>query len=790
MHVQVDLGGISGPVRLLSTLPDFPVGLLQGYNGIGKTLTVRLLEVLTGTMPYPPDEPAWVSMCRAIGPGTVTISGLHGAQEIRWTFDTSAWEAGGELVRDGWFDSITTNGKPITLAQARQSLRVHRLAGDETLLDSLAGMVDGHRSQLNRLLSELIAPEGRLTESELAIDRAAVFLDRVQPERFLVDLRNVEGGGARLKELTMSLDHAATRLQLLEQAAETTRMLQLMRLRAPELDNQITRFDADIARLEEQRTSLDTQLKTQTQRAAVSDKVRHDLENARRTRDRNRDKLSGVAARLSAALATLELGDDPGDIAAEINAQRTRIAELEKRKEAADAAPQLRTALDAMNVPLDRATERGLGDAELLELNERPITVRQLATAARRRRRHLEGLPPAPEVLEIDRSLDAERRRLARLVELPELLEEVDRFTRLRNQQEERLNALLATGALEAAKRMQQLEQQRAAADHELLRISSARAAAAQQRASVGGGVTQEQLEQDLLGQLAASDTDAEQLDSDLRTISDTVTALTLERTALERTTATARVDLDRQRAELRELLELLKDPKWRWVVSRALPEAEAATLKWLDDHQSRVARLRDRLGRLRASLLGIVQALDSISAELRGQGSRDTVYEGLLRHWLSDQFSRHFDQPLMREHLFPGATDVRVDLTARHVTWQADGRAHSRPLTALSSGEQAFAYTQARLAGLDVRDDPNLNRLIVLDEFGSFIAENRLHSLYELLLARRDRHPRDQVLIVLPLREDFATQAANAFGAQRDLLLGLADQLSKHEYAVQDLTR
>ena len=100
--------------------------------------------------------------------------------------------------------------------------------------------------------------------------------------------------------------------------------------------------------------------------------------------------------------------------------------------------------------------------------------------------------------------------------------------------------------------------------------------------------------------------------------------------------------------------------------------------------------------------------------------------------------FSSWFNNPLVRRELLPSAEgEIVVNLATREVVWTESGSVRSRPLEAFSSGEQAFAYTRARLAVLDEDQNRPPNRLIALDEFGAFIAHDRLTGLLAYLRER-----------------------------------------------------
>jgi len=139
-----------------------------------------------------------------------------------------------------------------------------------------------------------------------------------------------------------------------------------------------------------------------------------------------------------------------------------------------------------------------------------------------------------------------------------------------------------------------------------------------------------------------------------------------------------------------------------------------------------------------------------------------------------------------VRQELLPNAIgEIAVDVERREVTWTERDATRSRPLDAFSSGEQAFAYTRARLAVLDEQAKP-LNRLIALDEFGAFIAHDRLAGLLAYLRDRTRDHPEDQVVVILPLSRDYTQLASNALASEADAFGKLAEEIATRSYAVR----
>src|SRR5215212_5569490 len=131
-----------GPVSVIPEIPDSRLAVLQGYNGIGKSMAFRLLQVLTGVMPYPETSDSWQSFRLALGSGTVTASELTDGSTISWYFDSEDWLDLSPPINDSWFTSLQIGGSDSTLEDVRRKVTVHRLAGDENRIETLALQID------------------------------------------------------------------------------------------------------------------------------------------------------------------------------------------------------------------------------------------------------------------------------------------------------------------------------------------------------------------------------------------------------------------------------------------------------------------------------------------------------------------------------------------------------------------------------------------------------------------------------------------------------------------------
>jgi hypothetical protein len=103
---------------------------------------------------------------------------------------------------------------------------------------------------------------------------------------------------------------------------------------------------------------------------------------------------------------------------------------------------------------------------------------------------------------------------------------------------------------------------------------------------------------------------------------------------------------------------------------------------------------------------------------------------------------------------LFENGSRLRVDLNDMTTTWTtSSNERRTRPLEAFSSGERAFAYTRVQLE--EIGHHTSDNKVVFLDEFGAYVARDRLSQLLAFIRNRVLGKLADQVLVVLPLGSD-----------------------------------
>ena len=295
------------------------------------------------------------------------------------------------------------------------------------------------------------------------------------------------------------------------------------------------------------------------------------------------------------------------------------------------------------------------------------------------------------------------------------------------------------------------MESLRRASDERMLDLAAHRAALRQQIGSIAVAENPALAATQLQEALRTLNVEESELEKELLASEASLGAVALRLADAEEDARIARRDQSRADAELRRVssdLTTSSDLQWlrEALPTHAIPsprDSPAQQAVAIGYAGGVVNRVEDRLGAHRSQLAAVENALRGLGRRLRGHALETQRYVEPLEKWLGEHFSEWFNIPRVRAELLPEADGpVRVDLKRAEVTWRKGSLERARPLEAFSSGEQAFAYTRARLAILDEEANGPANRLIVLDEFGAFIAHDLLAGLLAYLRRSIGRPP------------------------------------------------
>lgn len=800
MRVEIKATPV-GALSILRELPDAHLAILEGHNGIGKSLSVRLLEICTGGRPYPLTSLPWQSLCENLGPIEVTASNLEGVGVIHWEADTRDWLGSSNAPGDHpGFRSITVDGQPATVDEVRRLLTVHRVGGDEGTLETLAQQLERSADVVSRWARRYAhQTEGPLARLEATADDVARLLGRWSRQDYVKLLESADDARAAAEVAARELSEAERARRDVVDAVRMRNQMAQIRDQSPELLARSSAIDADIARWQTERDGLYQRVTALAATVAASQPALKELERARHTTARNRERLSEALNEASRLATRLEVDAEPGAARDALNEYGRRRADLETQRLQLDSAPAMRSVLDGLIKQLGDASTRGLGDQVAIDdpITEMQLTVHQTQAGMSTRRAYLEGKPPEPDARAVVEEIERLDRVLADAKALIELLREAERRRRLVAENEDRTNRALGAINPRALGEIRSLESKRAEADAQLLALAAERAAVHQQLGAMGNPRAQSALSSQLAQRLASLGIEREGLDLAVRAAESRSREANAALIRARDVAASLRREISRADTEISDsLVHLRENPAVAWLRA-ALPSHSRASqvdpprdqLLVIDSARAAVDDILHRATELRGQIGAVTAALRTIAGRLHGLPPESERYVDLLQLHFGKHFSEWFNNPLVRRELLPDADkDIRVDLSRREVIWTRGRRELARPLEAFSSGEQAFAYTRARLAVLDEEPDRARNRLIVLDEFGAFIAHDRLTGLMAYLQERHGDHPNDQVLVVLPLSRDYDEMARNAAGDQRRAYQSLAAQIANSRYAVQTL--
>jgi hypothetical protein len=791
----------SGGLPLISEIPEFGVVRLEGYNGVGKSLTVRLLQICAASpFPFDVESQAWRSFCTGLGRLTVTVTGLREAHELRLDIDGEAMfeasQATGSQTLD-WFEAAEMDGQPLrSLDELRALLSVRRISGDVGLIETLAEMAD----EQARLIEAQVEPglgHDKLGQAEALLSDLSEQLGSYSSQ--LMGERQAAASKAQQERETgeQALRTAVTRLEQLDELSAMVARLQTIDVEGQQLDDQLTRLEAEIAEVRSQLKEATERLSDAEKASVNTQELLRQMESAERSYKNAAGRVRNLTLELAEVLQAAG-ADDVNQLERRRVELQGRLEQGRQRRVELDASDAMGKLIDQLQPLIDAAIAAGLGEQPLLAAAEGPLkqwTVVRLGEALTRRRDELRQVPNLREAVQLDKQIADMEAALRGLAKVEPLLEQrskwqkkIDDALKLSSELDEQLDAA-------AAEKLEQLRDERRRLDEQLAQLAGERAILSHRRDALGAPQEREALAKSLAQKLDEEGLSEQELPTELTAAS---RAADNERQALGHLSEilrSAAAAAERDKAELAAIVRALEsDNRYAWIkrLKVALPRAEQAPeeqLAALDQLKAGLELANARFDSFRTLFAGVRSGLRSgLSATLRGLEPTANFRLPELQRWLESEAKSWFsDSAVAKALLGDGATDISVDLTTKQIAWKsASGEARNKPLEALSSGEQAFAFTQARLALLSQETRRVANRLIALDEFGAFVSVNRMQELAGYLQHWRHSHTGDQILLILPTSQDYAALANATTGQQAERYRRMAQALADDEYLVE----
>jgi hypothetical protein len=744
----------TGGIRLIPEIPDQRLCRLEGLNGIGKTLAIRLLELSTGQQPYAGMPLAWRSL-RALGPCSIKVTGLDSHQTLvivltpdRWTDDPAV---------PGVLGHASLDGVDIPFDSVPKILSVVRIAGDQTMVTQIE-----ERIRADSRLAQSIASvtETRLHGLEQLSSR---LLDTVRPfsraaYRQVVDA--TADAAARRDEGHAEVTVAADRGRSLSELAALEQARARLTERAPQLETEIAGADESIAAFDLQRLGLTRRRDELLPVAQAAEGVIRQIRRLSRLQERQAEHARQSQDQVESLAQSLSVSADIASVVLATSEVQSQILDLSNRRKSFAVLPELDALLRRIEAAVDESPQ-GLPETEIVVvLGSAKLSVADLRNGLHARRQELAKLQAFAALSEIDAELADLRQRKQRLSQLSALLTESRRLSGGLRRTEERLRESFQRAREDAS-------EQYGAIIRDLEELEKNRLEVIELRATLRYS----------LGLLQAHGS-ADELDAEIaaRRREFQVTGATQEAVAA---TSNALEEARRKAAEAEETASaaasahaqftrrlkdaiaiLVGDPPLRRILEKAavhLPSEDSPD----DAYLAVFERLAQALERLQVGTDTVVIAggalkgnLDTLAGMVgKSVGEVGDSLDRLAKHYEAI-FGELLSRDEMQHALFNGGSFDSLDLLSGEVAWKsASGDLRRRPLEAFSSGESAFAYV---LASAISKTNPQArNRLLVLDEFGAFIEAGKMQDLIAFLSRDvLDAGRADQVVVILPLRD------------------------------------
>lgn len=760
MHIRIEAEFRRG-LRIIGEIPDIPLCRIEGYNGIGKTNAVKLLRLCAGDQPFTGHDNSWKTFRNQLKSARVVVTGLHGAQEIEWLIDSSRWPEPAERLGD-LIGAIRIDGKSAQPRDILPLFSVHHVVAADTPVSVLTERI----SSTQKRIQEWDAGVGRQRqeEIEIALGELQHKITECAPSQLARDLTVATEADKLAIGLAAQLEAAREQTKLLDKAVEVATQLTQVRGRGPEMDEKIQELTARLENLDEQRQRLDNQIATASTQKHLTEKAEKEFENAQKHLIRQDKIFRTLRSHLQhlAAVAGVEPLDS--DLAAARQTIGQHLNDLLEKLPRVHATPLLVNLLNSLTSSLESAERENLGDTVLIGSGQiSPWTVTELREAFENQAAILSEETPSADAEQLTEEIEKTRGRLDAIAQAEGALGELEAAHTALTKAEHRLRKATKDLPEQTARTLQDLMQARTALDQETLTAQGDHARLSHTRELLGGGKTEEALAAELVQLCREAKVEVARLRGHREKALIEMEELTRrEAQASQQASLSRRTSEDRVSSVISISNFLAQSPDVTWIrraipAISSLPELSPARQA---EELMRVAtvidRARDSLASTYSSLRAIETALGRLGSRIHtpnGQVGTETSSDRAAKLWLADEVRQWFDSDVVREALFDGGRDVKLDPDSLQLSWTTvGGELNERPLAAFSSGQQAFAYTQAQVAGLDRDSNAAANRLIALDEFGSFIDAKNMSALASYLQARQAQAPNDQVLVILPL--------------------------------------
>jgi hypothetical protein len=791
VRFRFDAPNRSGGLRLIEDIPDYGICHLEGRNGVGKSLALRLLELVTGQQPYGEMPGAWMTLKENLGATTVSVEGLDG-EDLVVELRPTEWPAKPDPVGE-WLGGARIGATELPITEIRRRLVVVRIAGDETFEGTIRRRLASESAAISRAHDRFEAQRSRLDELLAHLSETLAAAD---PERAADEERQLEAISEEIVRTEGDLRRRQEELSLIEQALLARRRHAAHESALPDVETQLAAVETRMGELEDQLRQSEARQAQLLGELSRGSELETQIAETRARRDKRLQRFQRLERETAAQAAQLGVTPDVDSInAARLQAEDERKA-VASGLESAGHNASVRTFTAHIARELDGRGELRGEVVAVLE-GEQPgrVTGAELRAGVQRRQVELAEVEDDPLLTELR---EDDRRLVRRISDLRNLRSNVEALDRARDRlrsDEADLTALVdrSEAAGERRTEYETLAKSLESMQDELRQLLAQQAQLRVRAHELTAGKSAAEVAEDLaLGHAKLGLQDATELDLRHR---ETTSAAEESRVRLRQLRA-EQLDLQRsvalRAAELDEVRKKAAALTWLpTAVRRVLASGGETGIEAVGALRVAASSVHDSLYLVRDYFDQLVAAAERLAVDV-GHRDHSRAPDDALLDPLAQEIGRRlrdeFDQDEIRQALFDGGKLIEIDLNTLEAKWQAGSDEVSRPFEAFSSGEQVFAYTRARIKRVEELDAPH--KVIALDEFGAFLARDRLERLARYLRDEVVGQIADQVVIVVPLAARYERQAAETTGELQERFTERARQITQRHYFAEDATK
>ncbi|MFG1862362.1 AAA family ATPase [Microbispora bryophytorum] len=777
-------------LKIISEIPSTSLCKIEGYNGVGKTSAIKLLQLCTGKQPF--NDVTWRTFCSELIRARVVATQLNEVREIEWLLEPNHWEENArsqakplkeDMVR------VAIDGRKKSLRDAASLLQVHHLniaETPETILASRAH-IGGH------ILSAWHSADERADAVDAPLFGLVKLLESCSTDRVRLALKAAGRAETMVREISQRAREARKRVDLLTTAVATADRLDALRGATPRHQERLSRLESELATVDMRKEALDAEIEAAYARQDSNQRAEKAFVRAQKALERCTRSQHAAAKELRETAARVGVSPAHGSVEREIALVEQRLTQLQDALPHVNAGPMLATLLEDLVSRLELAVASDLGDKVLLDVDQETPkwTVLSLHSACKHQLEKLSAAHPNSDEQQLNENIDKARLRLRDLKEvLQKLAASEDAENKLRDAESKLVKAAAGLPG-KGGRSLDEMTKERNECDQQGRSLQSSIDRLRSELALIGGGQTEEELLEELDRLCREAEVSQSYLRNELKKSEDHLAQLSKEEVQASVELASATREAKKYLNGVHQVVaELATNDSYVWL-NRALPSLAKVQELSTDEQMRLLDELLNRVKSARGVIDDTKRAIETLSAQLKGLAATiehpehsltNGVYDpSLAAAWLAEEARAWLDDESMKEALFGGGDDVRFDPRNLTLSWSLDGERFTRPLAGFSSGEQAFAYTRAQLLQLERDSVSTPNRLIALDEFGAYLDGRRIADLVEDLRKRNKRVPDDQVVLILPTSLN-APPSPNAIGTDRRAML------ARHGYYAESL--